>query len=51
MEVVEVGPSKRKIPMSRRELERREKHKRAVLRHVEEISGNFTVTCRYYGIS
>ena len=37
--------------MSQRELERRAKHKLAVLRHVEEISGNVAATCRYYGIS
>ena len=34
-----------------RELERRAKHKLAVLRHVEEISGNVAATCRYYGIT
>jgi transposase len=34
-----------------RELERRAKHKLAVLRHVEEISGSVAATCRYYGIS
>lgn len=37
--------------MSPRELERRAKHKLAVLRHVEEVSGNVSATCRYYGIS
>ena len=37
--------------MSPRELERRAKHKLAVLRHVEEVSGNVAATCRYYGIS
>jgi len=34
-----------------RELERRAKHKLAVLRHVEEVSGSVAATCRYYGIS
>ena len=34
-----------------RQLERRAKHKLAVLRHVEEVSGNVAATCRYYGIS
>ena len=34
-----------------RELDRRAKHKLAVLRHVEEVSGNVAATCRYYGIS
>ncbi|MGV9950010.1 helix-turn-helix domain-containing protein [Rhodococcus aetherivorans] len=37
--------------MSPREVERRAKHKLAVLRHVEEVSGNVSATCRYYGIS
>lgn len=37
--------------MSPRELERRAKHKLAVLRHVEEVSGSVAATCRYYGIS
>ena len=37
--------------MSDRELERRANHKLAVLRHVEEVSGNVAATCRYYGIS
>ena len=34
-----------------RQLERRAKHRLAVLRHVEEVSGNVAATCRYYGIS
>lgn len=34
-----------------RELERRAKHKLAVLRHVEEVSGSVAATCRYYGIT
>ena len=34
-----------------RELERRAKHKLAVLRHVDEVSGSVAATCRYYGIS
>jgi transposase len=37
--------------MSERELERRAQRKLAVLRHVEEVSGNVAATCRYYGIS
>ncbi len=37
--------------MSERELERRAKRKLAILRHVEEVSGNVAATCRYYGIS
>lgn len=34
-----------------RELERRAKHKLAVLRHVEEVSGSVAATCRYFGIT
>ena len=34
-----------------RELERRAKHKLAVLKHVEEVSGSVSATCRYYGSS
>ena len=37
--------------MADRELERRANHRLAVLRHVEEVSGNVAATCRYYGIS
>ena len=37
--------------MSERDLERRAQRKLAVLRHVEEVSGNAAATCRYYGIS
>ena len=37
--------------MTERELERQARHRLAVLRHVEEVSGNVAATCRYYGIS
>ncbi|MEU1106617.1 IS481 family transposase [Streptomyces tibetensis] len=37
--------------MTERELARRARHRLAVLRHAEEVSGNIAVTCRYYGIS
>jgi transposase InsO family protein/transposase-like protein len=37
--------------VTERELERRAKHKLAVLKHVEEVSGSVSATCRYYGIS
>lgn len=37
--------------MSQREIECRAKQKLAVLRHVDEISGNVAATCRYYSIS
>lgn len=30
-----------------RQLERRAKHKLAVLRHVEEVSANVAASCRY----
>jgi transposase-like protein len=37
--------------MDEREQQRRIKHRLAVLRHAEEVSGNVAATCRYYGIS
>jgi hypothetical protein len=37
--------------MTERELERRAKRKLAVLKHVEEVSGSVSATCRYYGIT
>ena len=37
--------------MTDRDLERRVQRKLAVLRHVEEVSGDVAATCRYYGIS
>ncbi|WP_434095387.1 helix-turn-helix domain-containing protein, partial [Streptomyces lanatus] len=37
--------------MTERELSRRARHRLAVLRHVEEVSGSVAATCRYYGIS
>ena len=37
--------------MDEREQQRKIKHRLAVLRHVEEVSGNVAATCRYYGIS
>jgi hypothetical protein len=37
--------------MTERERERQARHRLAVLRHVEEVSGNVAATCRYYGIS
>jgi transposase InsO family protein len=32
-------------------LDRQQKHRLAVLRHAEEVTGNVAATCRYYGIS
>ena len=37
--------------MTERELERRAQRRLAVLRHVEEQTGNVAMTCRYFGIS
>jgi len=37
--------------MTERELARRARHRLAVLRDAEEVSGNIAATCRYYGIS
>jgi transposase InsO family protein len=37
--------------MTEQVLDRQQKHRLAVLRHAEEISGNVAATCRYYGIT
>jgi transposase-like protein len=37
--------------MDEREQQRKIRHRLAVLRHAEEISGSVAATCRYYGIS
>jgi transposase InsO family protein len=37
--------------MDEREQQRKVRHRLAVLRHAEEVSGNVSMTCRYYGIS
>ncbi|MEV0054926.1 helix-turn-helix domain-containing protein [Saccharopolyspora shandongensis] len=37
--------------MSEPQLDREVRRRLAVLRHVEEVSGNVAMTCRYYGIS
>ncbi|WP_435829139.1 helix-turn-helix domain-containing protein [Saccharopolyspora shandongensis] len=37
--------------MSEPQLDREVRWRLAVLRHVEEVSGNVAMTCRYYGIS
>jgi transposase-like protein len=37
--------------MDEREQLRKVRHRLAMLRHAEEISGNVAATCRYYGIS
>ena len=37
--------------MNEKELQRQAKHRLAILKHAEEVSGNVTATCRYYGIS
>jgi hypothetical protein len=37
--------------MSQHEMDRQVKHRMAVLRHAEEVTGNVAMTCRYYGIS
>jgi hypothetical protein len=33
-----------------REQQRKVKHRLAVIRHAEEVTGNVAATCRYYGI-
>lgn len=37
--------------MTEQEHQRKIRHRLAVLRHAEEVSGNVSATCRYYGIS
>ena len=39
--------------MTRQDLarQRQANHRLAIIRHVEEVSGNVAATCRYYGIS
>ena len=37
--------------MSEQQLDRQIRHRLAVLRHAEEVTGNVAMTCRYYGIS
>ena len=37
--------------MTERELSRVAARRLAIIRHVEEVTGNVALTCRYYGIS
>jgi transposase len=37
--------------MSEQILDRQVRHRLAIIRHAEEVSGNVAMTCRYYGIS
>ncbi len=37
--------------MDDREQQQKIRHRLAVLRHTEEVTGNVARTCRYYGIS
>ncbi len=37
--------------MTERELERRAKHRMAIIRHAQEVTGNVSKTCRYYVIT
>lgn len=37
--------------MTEQQLARMAKRRLAILRHAEEITGNVSLTCRYYGIS
>lgn len=37
--------------MDEREQQRKVRHRLAMLRHAEEVTGNVAATCRYYGIS
>ena len=37
--------------MDEREQQRKVRHRLAVLRHAEEVTGDVAATCRHYGIS
>ena len=37
--------------MTERELDRQAAHRLAMIRHAQEVTGNVSKTCRYYGIS
>jgi hypothetical protein len=37
--------------MDEREQQRKIRHRLAMIRHAEEVTGNVALTCRYYGIS
>ena len=37
--------------MSEAQLPRAVRRRLAIIRHVEEVTGNVALTCRYYGIS
>jgi transposase InsO family protein len=37
--------------MDEREQQRKIRHRLAIIRHAEEVTGNVAMTCRYYGIS
>ena len=37
--------------MDEREQQRKVRHRLAVLRHAEEVTGSVAATCRYYGIT
>ncbi len=37
--------------MTERERERHAAHRLAIIRHAQELTGNVSKTCRYYGIS
>jgi transposase len=43
-----VGTPSRYLP---HRLDRQQKHRLAVLRHADEVTGNVAATCRYYGIT
>jgi len=41
----------KELLVSELKLDRQVRRRLAVLRHVEEVSGNVAMTCRYFGIS
>lgn len=38
-------------PSAEQRLDRRARHRLAIIRQAEEVTGNVAQTCRYYGIS
>ena len=51
MSVTLESPNEEEIQLSEQQHTRIVAHRLAVLRHAEEVSGNISRTCRYYGIS
>ena len=46
-----MGPTREEAQVTERELTRNTARRLAIIRQVQEISGNVALTCRYYGIT